>query len=66
MPKCEYHECERGAIFFYLIPVGWVAGGIKFWVCLEHYDLMADYYKNKAREDFEDHWARAMVKTNGW
>jgi len=35
-------------------------------MCLEHYDLMADYYKNKAREDFEDHWARAMVKTNGW
>jgi len=61
VPKCEYNGCLREARLFEILPLSQA----KFWLCVEHYDEMASYYKYEVRRD-GDQWCRDMVKTNGW
>lgn len=38
--------------------------GLKFWVCVKHYDDMAAHYRKIANDG--DPWSKEMVEANGW
>ncbi len=75
MEQCEFviwsadgnGNCTREARLFLILPNVFFSASRskKFWLCLEHYDEMAAFYKSNVASG-GDEWDREMVRINGF
>lgn len=63
MRKCEWgelgtDECDKIAV------IDFTVGGKWFWVCAEHYDTVANNWRERAEEGLD--FAKVILKQNRW